>query len=212
MPGKTDHPLERLVFFSDAVFAIAITLLVIEIHPPHLEQDGHGRMLEALARLMPNFIGFLVSFAVIGAFWSGHHRAFSLAGRIAPGIIFWNLCLLGAIAFMPFVTGFMSTNYAMTGPAAVYWGWLLLTAILNLRVNFIVTGRPMLAPDAPPDLALDVRRRSVSVLCSAITALLIAMVEPRAAPMGMGTIPLWIALLRRVGPWRAAPAAAEPAA
>src|SRR5262245_39042548 len=110
MPAtKIDHSLERLVFFSDAVFAIAITLLVIEIHPPHLEQDGTLPTLAALALLAPNFIGFAISFAVIGAFWSGHHRAFSLAGRVGPGILFWNLTLLGTIAFMPFVTGFMSS-------------------------------------------------------------------------------------------------------
>jgi uncharacterized membrane protein len=208
MPGKTDHPLERLVFFSDAVFAIAITLLVIEIHPPHLEQDGAEPTLQALARLIPNFIGFIVSFAVIGAFWAGHHRAFSLAGRVGRGAVFWNLCLLGTIAFMPFVTGFMSGNYSKSGPAAVYWLFLLLTAILNMRVNFLVTGPRMVAADAAPDAVRDVRRRSTSVLFAALVALAISLFAPMAAPFGMGTIPLWIALLRRIGPWRAAAAEA----
>lgn len=206
MPGKTDHPLERLVFFSDAVFAIAITLLVIEIHPPHLTADGMQPTLEALARLIPNFIGFVISFAVIGAFWAGHHRAFSLAGRIAPGILVWNLMLLGTIAFMPFVTGFMSGNYGKIGPAAVYWGWMLLTAFLNLRVNFIVTGAAMIAADAAPGAALNVRRRSCSVLLGTLTALVISLFQPMAAPFGMGTIPLWILLLSRAGPWKAAAA------
>jgi len=195
--GKTDHPLERLVFFSDAVFAIAITLLVIEIHPPHLAQDGTQPTLGALAGLIPNFIGFVISFAVIGAFWSGHHRAFSLAGRIAPGILFWNLMLLGTIAFMPFVTGFMSSNYGKVGPAVCYWGWMLLTALLNLRVNRLATGPAMRAEGVSETDAAQVPRRSVAVLFAAASALGISFFAPLFAPFGMATIPLWIWVLRK---------------
>lgn len=194
--NRTDHSLERLVFFSDAVFAIAITLLVIEIHPPHLAQDGTEPTLQALAQLIPNFIGFVISFAVIGAFWAGHHRAFGMAGRVAPGILVWNLMLLGTIAFMPFVTGFMSSNYGKIGPAVCYWGWMLLTAILNLRVNRLATGPAMRAASVSEAEAAQVPRRSVAVLFAAITALGIAFVAPMYAPFGMATIPLWIRVLR----------------
>ena len=193
---KTDHPLERLVFFSDAVFAIAITLLVIEIHPPHLEADGASATLQALAQLIPNFIGFLVSFAVIGAFWAGHHRAFSMAGRIGPGIVFWNLALLGTIAFMPFVTAFMSGNYERTGPAVFYWSWMMLTSVLNLKVNRMATGPAMRAEGADPALAAEVPRRSVAVLMAAALALAVSFFAPRFAPVAMATIPLWVRLLR----------------
>ena len=198
--GKTDHALERLVFFSDAVFAIAITLLVIEIHPPHLEEGATtAEAARALAQLIPNFIGFAISFAVIGAFWSGHHRAFTLAGRYDGRIIVWNLALLGTIAFMPFVTAFMSSNYGMIVPAAVYWGWMVLTALLNLRVNSIATGPHMLAADVPPERSRDVRLRSLSVLLAALSAFGISLILPPAAPVAMGTIPLWRLLLVRTG-------------
>lgn len=211
MPGKTDHPLERLVFFSDAVFAIAITLLVIEIHPPHLTQDGAQPTLEALARLIPNFIGFLVSFAVIGAFWAGHHRAFSMAGRIGPGILVWNLALLGTIAFMPFVTGFMSSNYGKAGPAVFYWGWMLLVALLNLRVNSIATGPAMRAADVTEAQAAEVPRRSRAVLLAAASALVVSAFAPLFAPVAMATIPLWILVLRAAGGRQSAPSPGAPA-
>ncbi|MEA3014839.1 MAG: potassium channel family protein [Sphingomonadales bacterium] len=203
--GKTDHALERLVFFSDAVFAIAITLLVIEIHPPHLERgEGAADHFAALARLIPNFIGFAVSFGVIGFFWAGHHRAFTMAGRYHGGILVWNLALLGAIAFVPFVTAFMSVNYNMLVPALFYWGWIVLTALLNLKVNSIATGPLMLGEDASGEAARAVPRRSRAVLLGAVTASLVAALAPLAAPVGMATIPLWIRLQGRM----ARPAAA----
>ena len=194
--GKTDHPLERLVFFSDAVFAIAITLLVIELHPPQLAADGARPTLEALTRLIPGFVGFVISFAVIGAFWSGHHRAFSLAGRIGPGILAWNLALLGTIAFMPFVTGFMSANYGKVGPAVVYWSWLVLTALVNLRVNSIATGPAMRAEGVDEAEASMVPRRSLAVLAGAVSALAVSLFAPLFAPVGMATIPLWLLIFK----------------
>src|ERR671928_1369945 len=107
----TDHALERLVFFSDAVFAIAITLLVIEIHAPHLpEGSADSAYWLALAKLWPSLLGYFVSFAVIGLFWMGHHRAFALAGRYSPRVLGWNLGLLATIGFMPFATAFLSSN------------------------------------------------------------------------------------------------------
>ena len=204
--GKTDHALERLVFFSDAVFAIAITLLVIEIHVPELPYRASNAVYwQALAHLIPNFIGFVISFGVIGAFWSGHHRAFTLAGRYDGGILIWNTMLLGAIAFMPFVTAFMGRHYGAPVPTSLYWSWMLLIALLNLRVNSFATGPRMLGADAPPGAAADVRRRSTSVLMAAATAFLVSLLVPLAAPAGMATIPLWMWLLGRLG--RKAPAA-----
>jgi uncharacterized membrane protein len=203
--APTDHALERLVFFSDAVFAIAITLLVIEIHVPHVPHSaGDAAYLHALAQLIPNFIGFIVSFAVIGMFWAGHHRAFSLARRYDSGLVPWNLMLLGTIAFMPFVTAFMSAHQGARVPAVLYWSWLLLTAALNLKVNSFATRPGMVADDVPPGTPSAIRRRSRSVLLGAMLSLAVAWVMPAAAPIGMATIPLWMRLLAR----RAKPAAA----
>lgn len=207
--AKADHALERLVFFSDAVFAIAITLLVIEIHVPHLEQGASDvAYWAALAELIPSFVGYVVSFGVIAAFWIGHHRAFSLAGRFRSGITFWNFLLLGAVAFMPFVTAFMSAHPGERVPALVYWGWLLLTALVNLRVNRLATSPAMLGDGVDLAEAAAVPQRSFSVLLGAAASLALAFVVPLAAPAGMATIPLWRRLVGR----RRRPAPAEEAA
>jgi uncharacterized membrane protein len=199
-PAATDHRLERLVFFSDAVFAIAITLLVIEIHVPDLAAGASDASFwQALAHLIPSFVGFVISFLVIGAFWMGHHRAFSLAGRFDQGLVFPNLLLLGAIAFMPFVTAFASAYQGRLVPMILYWSWLILAASLSLWVNSKVTRPALLGAWATAADGLLVRRRSRSVLLGAIVSLAIGLVFPRFAPIGMATIPLWFLVQRRLG-------------
>ena len=114
MTAKTlpamDHKLERLVFFADAVFAIAITLLVSELHVPHFEHRGTQAALAQLAGMWPSLFGFVLSFLVIGRFWMGHHSAFSGVSQFSPRLMWPNLLMLMAIAFMPFITGLMSQN------------------------------------------------------------------------------------------------------
>jgi uncharacterized membrane protein len=199
---RIDHALERLIFFSDAVFAIAITLLVIEIHVPHVESGAPDLAYwAALAQLIPNFVGYAVSFGVIGVFWAGHHRAFCLAERYQGRAARWNLVFLGAIAFIPFVTAFSSIHPGARVPAVIYWTWLLLTASLNLRVSSIATSPPMLADGVPPEDAADVPRRSLSVVLGAATALAMSFFVPYVAPVAMATIPLWrLLLVRRAKP------------
>jgi uncharacterized membrane protein len=189
---KTDHPLERLVFFSDAVFAIAITLLVIEIHAPHLPGNAADLAhVQALANLVPSFIGFAISFMVIGFFWMGHHRAFSLAAHYSPRILGWNMGLLGVIAFMPFATAYLSSNSLQRVPTIFYCMVMLVAALLNLKVNRTVTSPPMVDEKASPDDIAYVRVRGLSVAMGAATAVVLSAVVPAYGQLGLITIPLW---------------------
>ncbi|HZX81453.1 MAG TPA: TMEM175 family protein [Lysobacter sp.] len=192
MTDRSNHALERLVFFSDAVFAIAITLLVIEVHVPEVPRGtGDAAYWQALLRLVPNFVGYFVSFGVIGAFWMGHHRAFMSASRYSPRVLGWNLLLLGAIAFMPFLTAFMAEYAGERVPATLYWGWMLVTALLNLRVNTLAVGPAMRDPQVSEEEVRYIRGRGLSTICASITSLAIAQVQPFFGPIGMGTLPLW---------------------
>ena len=143
-----DHQLERLIFFSDAVFAIAMTVLIIEVHPPQLGlRASDGDHLIALANLSPNFIAFFISFAVIGAFWAGHHRAFGLARHWSPRLMMPNLLILVSIVFMPFATAYMGSNMGQRVPAMLYDLVMLITGLLNIRLVRIATTPPVVGED-----------------------------------------------------------------
>jgi uncharacterized membrane protein len=97
--------LDRIIFFSDGVFAIAITLLVIGIRVPSLPSDvGNAELSRHLLDEWPRVLSYAVSFAVIGLYWIGHHRAFAHIRRFDHRLIVLNLLFLGLIAFLPWPT------------------------------------------------------------------------------------------------------------
>ncbi|MCA9865800.1 MAG: DUF1211 domain-containing protein [Anaerolineales bacterium] len=97
--------LERIIFFSDAVFAIAITLLALEIRLPSLPaQATNAQLLAALGALGPRYLSYAISFLVIGLLWLGHHRAFRHVHQYSNRLIFLNILFLLVIGFLPFPT------------------------------------------------------------------------------------------------------------
>ncbi len=192
-----EHSLERLIFFSDAVFAIAITLLIIEIKVPHLHYEATDRdFLIALAQLTPNFFGFIVSFWVIGAFWAGHHRAFGLAAHHSDRLVAANLALLFLVVFMPFATAFMSANIGHTVPTALYNGTMVITGLLNIRLVRMATSPPVVAESISPETIAHVRSRGWAVVLGALCALVFSFVDARFSQMALITIPVWQRLFR----------------
>ncbi|HQV05267.1 MAG: TMEM175 family protein [Chitinophagaceae bacterium] len=104
---RKEFQLERLILFSDAVFAIAITLLVIEIKIPEVHENVSDRtLLIELKHLLPKFAGFIISFMLIGLYWSIHHRMFGFVTNFDNTLLRLNLFFLFFIALMPFSTGF----------------------------------------------------------------------------------------------------------
>ncbi|MBX9783690.1 MAG: DUF1211 domain-containing protein [Chitinophagaceae bacterium] len=111
---KKEFQLERLILFSDAVFAIAITLLVIEIKIPEIHTDVSDKaLLHELKHLIPKFVGFIISFLFIGLYWTIHHRMFGYVTSYDKTLLRLNLFFLFFIALLPFSTGFYS-EYAGT--------------------------------------------------------------------------------------------------
>ena len=101
--------LDRLVFFSDAVFAIAITLLALEIRLPNPGPAGdESSLLHGLIEMWPKYLGYAISFLVIGGFWIGHHRKFRYIIRYDNRLMVINLFFLMTVAFVPFPTSVIS--------------------------------------------------------------------------------------------------------
>src|SRR4051794_23254092 len=91
-------PTSRLEAFSDGVLAIAITLLIIDVRVP----DTDGSLVTALGRLWPSYLSFIVSFTIIGIIWVNHHAMFQLVAKTTRTLLFLNLILLLAVAWLPF--------------------------------------------------------------------------------------------------------------
>ncbi|MBL0145615.1 MAG: DUF1211 domain-containing protein [Chitinophagaceae bacterium] len=111
--------LERIALFSDAVFAIAITLLVIEIKVPIVSHENqeifNKEFSHALMEMIPEFIGFFISFIVIGNYWRAHHTIFGHVTDYNRKLISLNTWFLLSIVCMPFTTAMMS-KYIFLNP------------------------------------------------------------------------------------------------
>lgn len=125
---KADPSLDRLIFFSDGVFAIAITLLAIELHAPH-GWDGTISMLFRESSGM--LLAFAFSFAVVGVFWNAHRRLFLSMTRFTTGVFVLNLILLAGIALMPFMTVLLYTQPSNGGSLALYLGLVSLIGVVD---------------------------------------------------------------------------------
>ena len=122
--NRKQFQLERLILFSDAVFAIAITLLVIEIKVPAgswSDKITAANLNEYLLEILPHIFGFVISFFVIGFYWSVHHRMFGYVISYDSRLIWLNLLLLFFIAFLPFTTSLTSEYGYLNESFIFYW-------------------------------------------------------------------------------------------
>jgi uncharacterized membrane protein len=118
--------------FSDAVFAIIITIMVLELRPPH--QTG----LAALRPLLPVFLSYALSFVYLGIYWNNHHHMLHCTGRVTGGILWANLYLLFWLSLVPFVTAWMGENHLAAAPTALYGVVLLMAAIAYLILQRLI--------------------------------------------------------------------------
>lgn len=126
--SESNTALERLIFFSDAIFAIAITLLALDIRLPSLSPNiTDADLFNQLIEIGPKYYSFSISFLSIGLYWLGHHRMFQSIKRYDTVLLLLNLLLLMCIAFCPF-------------PTSVIGDYNNRTASIFYALTFAITG------------------------------------------------------------------------
>jgi len=120
----------RLEAFSDGVFAVAITLLVLDIHPP-TDARGGSDLWRRLGDLWPHYAAYVVSFLVIGIVWVNHHAVLELIREVDRRFAFLNLLLLMSIALIPFATALLA-DYLSTGGGPGHTAAAAYSAVISL--------------------------------------------------------------------------------
>jgi TMEM175 potassium channel family protein len=183
----TESP-ARLEAFSDGVFAIAITLLILEIKVPHAE---HG-LWAGLASLWPSYVAFLMSFFVILIMWVNHHELLRMVSRVNYPILFANGLLLLSVTFVPFPTAVLAEHLGKPeAKTAVvfYCGTFVVNAFMWQVLFNAMVHSGLLRPECTPATIARVRQAYYLGLTVYLVATVVALIRP------------WLGLVINVSLW-----------
>ena len=181
----------RMEAFSDAVLAIIITIMVLEIKVPH------GVELTALRPLIPVFLSYALSFLYLGIYWSNHHHMLYVAHGVNGAILWANLHLLFWLSLVPFVTSWMGENHLAPAPTAAYGVILLLAGIAYLLLQQAILRQE--GPDSTLALAVGRDRKGKLSLLLYALAIPVAFLGPwMAATLYVVGAMMWLVPDRRI--------------
>ena len=143
---RTVHGYSRLVGFSDGVVAIAITLLILPL--VESASDFHGDVGGFLAAHVTQLLIFLLSFAVIGNFWTVHHQMWEQVTSYTRGLLWANLLWLLSIVFLPFPTELLASSNNDRATYALYIGTMVVTTLAELIQQAIIVRNPQLQAES----------------------------------------------------------------
>ncbi len=154
----------RIEAFSDGVFAIAITLLVLELKVPHLADGGAaGSLGRALLAQWPSYVALVTSFFTILVMWANHHRIFELVRRVNAPFLYANGLLLLVVTVVPFPTALLAEYFRKPGgpiAAAVYAGTFVLCGLaFQVLWRTAISGRRLLRRDYSEARIQEIDRR-----------------------------------------------------
>jgi len=172
---KKEFQLERMILFSDAVFAIVITLMAIEIKIPEGEELTTETLAKSLIHLLPTLLAYIVSFFFIGAIWYQHLKMFSLLKDYDKGLVIRNMLLLFFIGLFPFSATLITRAKGQMIPFFMYLFMILFCVIAQyVLYHYIVIKRPSIRLNT--DLSehkAELQKRKIAVIGFSASAVLI---------------------------------------
>ena len=201
------HDPARVLALSDGVFAIVITLLVLEIHVPDL---GNGESLRtALREVRPSFVAFLISFVIVAISWAGHRDLFALIRRTDRVLVWLNILYLLPLSILPFGASLLATYDREPVALRMYGILLVAISVTRLAIWAYATNRRYLLY-----FPIDAQSRWAAFVISASPvlaygiAILVAKTSPTASLLIYAAVPILyfvvISVLRAAGPQDAA--------
>jgi uncharacterized membrane protein len=165
---------ERLNLFSDAVFAVLITVLVLDLRPPERPT------FQALLSLWPTWLSYAVSYLFIAIVWANHHHLMRYATEATPRLMWFNFAHLFSVSLLPLATAWMAVSELAPQPVAFYAAvFFLVNATYIALIWELIDGDPVkdISPISPKERKI-MRFRSIVTLCIFGTAAVVALNYP----------------------------------
>ena len=170
---------ERLLAFSDGVFAIVITLLVIELALPHLQNpNSTSELFDALFSLRGRFASYVICFLFVGNLWMSHANFFRALTRTEPGLLALNILLLMLVCLQPFVTTILGEYPENPGSVLVFGTLFTATSAVFVPMSWYCHYRRLFRPDLDPVRS----RRGLRIVTVMGIASLVPLAIARASP------------------------------
>jgi uncharacterized membrane protein len=183
--GVRERDLGRIGSFSDGVLAISITLLVLNIDVPQLSEPS--RLPSAMLDLWPDFVSYVLSFAVVGRFWVVHHRVFESLHSVDGTTMALNLVFLGAAALMPFASELLARYGDEPIAAMAYAGLLTVASLTSWVMIALARRRGLVAPAARAKSRLYGTAEALLLPAAYAASIPVALLSPLAAEL------MWVA-------------------
>jgi uncharacterized membrane protein len=173
---KKEFQLERMILFSDAVFAIVITLMAIEIKIPETEPITDAALPKAMMHLVPTILAYIVSFGFIGTVWYQHLKMFSILKDYDKGLVVRNMLLLFFVGLFPFTATLISRSKGEMLPFFIYLGMIMLCIIAQYLLYSYIVKKPTIRLNIDlTEHQAELYKRKISLIGFSIAGILVVL-------------------------------------